>query len=156
MIDLEKSLYDWFVEDACFKAWESPYAVTLPLKRRGFQSPCLLNDWCAREDLANFLECLNDEFFSGDDLRKGSRVRCIPIRERGDHSYYRLCLDKPTHVPEASFFKLVVDCWYAQDYAHWDVDIKPADADWIRSMAKLQANTQVPDALDWENYWNPR
>jgi hypothetical protein len=130
--------------------------VTLPLKQRGFISWCVLNDWCAREDLASFLEYLNEELFSGDEERKGSRVRCIPVRERGDPSYYHLCLDKPAHVPEASFFDLVVDCWWAQDYAHWDVYIKPADADWVRFMAKLQSEPEIEDPLDWDNYWNPR
>lgn len=155
MIDLEENLYDWFLDAADFNTWSSPYAVTLPLKQRGFLSPCLLSDWCAREDLANFLACLNDAFFSSDDLRKGSRVRCIPIRERGDPSYYRLCLDKPAHVPEDSFLELVSDFWWAQDYAHWDVHIKPADGDWIRYLAKLQSDPSVEDPLDWDNYWNP-
>lgn len=157
MIDLEKRLYDWFLETATFENWESPYAVRLPLNQRGFFSPCLLNDYCAREDLANFLACLNNAFFSSDDVLEGSRVRCIPIREQGDPSYYRLCLDKPAHVPENNFLELVSDFWCAQDYAaDWDVDIKPADVDWVRYLAKLQSNPELEDPLDWDNYWNPR
>lgn len=154
MIDLENALHDWFMKAAVFDEWASPYAVTLPMRQTSFfQVPLDVSG--ASANLSEFLEFLHEEFFSGDDLSKETRLRCIPVLERGELFRYRLCLEKPAHISEASFMEQVANCWWATDFAHWDVEIKRVDADWIGYLAKLQSASEAPDALDWDNYWNP-
>lgn len=156
MIDLEKGLYDSFLDMAILDQWAEPYAVTLTLKPFSFFCRVPLNDSCASHNLTEFLGLLHNAFFSSNDMSNGNRIRCIPVLEIGEPTRYQLCLEKPAHIPEDLFMQETFDCWWATDFAHWDMEIKPADADWIRYLAKLQADTSLPDALDWDNYWNPR
>jgi hypothetical protein len=156
MIDLETCLNDWLLEAAAIDKWASPYAVTLTMNPASFYARVPLDALQASYNLRDFLKFLHNAFLGSEDMSPESRLRCIPILERGEPWRYHLCMEKPAHISEDVFMQQVFDCWWSTDFARCEADVKAADAGWIRHLAKLQSDPSVEDPLDWDNYWNPR
>jgi hypothetical protein len=157
MNQTDYGLRDAFLEVATIDHWTKPYAVTLTMKQaiKRDRFTIRLDPLKASQNLGHFLNLLNGKIFSSGDLRRGRRVRCIPVLEDGERYHYHLCLDKPAHVPEINFLNLIYDCWARTDFGYWMVEITPADDGWIRYIAKGRSKRVFADALDWENFHNP-
>lgn len=157
MKTIDSRLQAAFLDAASIRHWNSPYAVTLTMKqairRGGFT--VRIDHLKASQNLRHFLKLLNAKLFSSGDLRRGYRVRCIPVLENEGRQHYHLCLDKPADIAESLFMDLIFLCWWATDFGYLEVDVKPADFGWVRYMSKARSKTSFADAIDWANFHNP-
>lgn len=154
---IDYRLQDAFLKTAAIDHWTAPYAVTLTLKQVIGRGPIRerLDPLKASQNLKHFLNLLNSRLLKKRDLKNGEHLRCIPVLEDDGRLHYHLCLDKPAHVSAQVFMNLVIQLWARTDFGYWMVEIKPADAGWIRYMAKPRSKTSFADAIDWANFHNP-
>jgi hypothetical protein len=133
--------------------WIDPLAVTLTLKIaipshsgwvRGDQHRYSQN-------LKHTLNMLHHQLFGSRWRWKSTRLKSFPVLEQdcSGRSHYHLAMDCPRRVSPETFAAMVAQAWVQSHWGHRQVDVRPADADWLGYMLKSR---DFCAAIDWDNF----
>lgn len=137
--------------------WRNPIAVTLTLRLRNKSSSAIasVNQIAASQNLRHFLNVLSRKTLGKKRVRRGERLKCIPIYEDKDvHPHFHLCMEMPeTHTFE-QFTIAINDAWQKTNFGYHEFDVQRCDTGWVSYINKYRTKSNYADSIDWMNFNN--
>lgn len=145
--------------------WNAPHALTLTMKQGRqvhsgrFPVHVSLNAQEASTNMRHFTNRLNKAVYGNAASRYAKRVPIIAVQEGGNdlRLHYHAWIDCPRDDLISTFPALVTELWGQTPWGYREIDINAStDVRWTNYISKLSTKSNVADAIDWENCYNPR
>ena len=83
---------------------------------------------------------------------------CVREKDSKHRFHYHLIIEKPTHLSDMEFRKLILNCWLKTKFGYYQIHLSklPDEEEdyWLRYITKKKTKADPWTSIDWENCTN--